>query len=431
MRILVTSQFWHPENGIPQRRWTWLSGILRDQGHQVDVIAPQPHYRRDVSAKDALFQFGTAAPVEEGISGERIYRSPFLPAGESLTSRAVGQAFIALGALVTALKYRSVVKKADIVIGTVPALPTAIVAFLIAKIARKPYIIDLRDAWPDLLSQSRSWNLAVDGVPNRSSFLRNCLLGSMNAVVEKILNFILKHADTIIVTSEELGKSIEARYSSEMSSSSSRIVPNVELVRNVFPAKTKRKSSVRVRDASSGLRVLYAGTVGRAQNLRNAIDAVALAQRRGLGIDLRVMGAGAAVGPLQSYAEDIGARIRFEALRNPSGLSDVYEWADTALVHLTDWEPLERAVPSKAYELMSMRIHITAVARGEVSDIVNHFKVGHVVEPESPEQLVSLWESLIENPEWLEVEDLGASWVSKQRQEVVPDTIKRICERYA
>lgn len=41
----------------------------------------------------------------------------------------------------------------DLVIGTVPALPTSVVTMLTARIIGAPYIIDLRDAWPELLRE--------------------------------------------------------------------------------------------------------------------------------------------------------------------------------------------------------------------------------------------------------------------------------------
>ena len=42
----------------------------------------------------------------------------------------------------------------DVVVETVPALPTVVVARLVSGFLKVPYVIDLRDAWPDLL---RDW----------------------------------------------------------------------------------------------------------------------------------------------------------------------------------------------------------------------------------------------------------------------------------
>lgn len=42
MRILVVSQYWYPDNGIPQHRWAWLSRTLTEAGHTVNVVCPHP-----------------------------------------------------------------------------------------------------------------------------------------------------------------------------------------------------------------------------------------------------------------------------------------------------------------------------------------------------------------------------------------------------
>lgn len=41
MGLLVLSQFWYPENGVPQRRWTWLSNIFSEIGGDISVVAPR------------------------------------------------------------------------------------------------------------------------------------------------------------------------------------------------------------------------------------------------------------------------------------------------------------------------------------------------------------------------------------------------------
>lgn len=96
LKILVLSQYWHPENGVPQRRWTWLSKILVDAGHEVTVIAPPPHYQRKMGLKTWWEErrFSSALENHTGPSGERIVRSGFLPAGSSLTQKALNQATV-------------------------------------------------------------------------------------------------------------------------------------------------------------------------------------------------------------------------------------------------------------------------------------------------------------------------------------------------
>ena len=137
MKILILSQYWAPENGVPQRRWSWLSQMLVEQGHQITVIAPPPHYDRKISPAEWVCKFAAGGFNEEeiGDTGELILRSPFLPAGNSLTARALNQAFVGVGAVFRVLWRTGSLKgyKPDVIIGTVPAIPISMVVWLVSS----------------------------------------------------------------------------------------------------------------------------------------------------------------------------------------------------------------------------------------------------------------------------------------------------------
>lgn len=98
MESLIVSKYWYPENGVPQRRWMWLTKILVDAGHAVSVIAPPPHYERKILTS----RWSTAAALcsqcttETGPSQKRIIRSGFFPAGSYLTQHVLNQAVVAV-----------------------------------------------------------------------------------------------------------------------------------------------------------------------------------------------------------------------------------------------------------------------------------------------------------------------------------------------
>ena len=100
--------------------------------------------------------FKPAKSIECGEKGEQILRTGFVPAGRSLSLRIQHQGTVALGMLWAAAARRKIVAEfqPDLVVGTVPALPTVVVARLVSGFLKVPYAIDLRDAWPDLL---RDW----------------------------------------------------------------------------------------------------------------------------------------------------------------------------------------------------------------------------------------------------------------------------------
>ena len=427
MKILVFSQYWSPENNVPQRRWLWLTELLVKAGHEVLVVAPPPHFERKIPFGDWLRSLRknrarkNGPSVEEGPSGERILRTGFFPADNSLTGKVINQASVAVGMLFGVFVYRGKVNefRPDLCIGTVPAIPTSAVTFLASKVLRIPYIIDLRDAWPDLLEQSGQWNEGLGKRSLKEVILSKGPLQLVRVIVRNVLNNVLENASAIVVTSECL----QERLTTNLKNGKRKTITTV---RNVFPPSSSIEK-IRTADAPlAGLNVLYAGTLGRAQHLKNAIDAACLAQEGGLKIKLCFVGTGAAKRELRTYAKDSGVDAIFENRREPHEIGAFYEWADTVLVHLTDWEPLQRAVPSKTYELMELGKHISGVLAGEASFLVREMEAGHVVTPEAPEELARLWLEIAQRPEMLQVSEKARRWVLDQRQKIVPQRLEDV-----
>lgn len=430
MRILVISQNWFPENGVPQRRWQWLISQLVEASHDVGVVAPPAQFARNSGYKVWLRQISHIRKNrrEEGASGEYIWRSAYFPADRSLTSRVVNQASVALGQLFRIIGIRSSVKKfaPDLIVGTVPALPTAFVTYLSAKLLGCEYWIDLRDAWPELLNYSNQWNDAVGPPSIRERVLRLGPAQLLISLTGFILSKVLVNAEAIIVTSERLEKRIQADFQSAVPRREVRI----EVVRNVFPRDSMtamRKDLDTEQSArSKSLRVLYAGTIGRAQDLQNAFLAAEMVLDSGIDIEFKFIGSGPAMRNLERAFTASSIHAEFFSKKAAYELVEFYEWADTALVHLANWEPLRRAVPSKTYELMELGLHITGVVSGETADLIQGLNAGSVVPPSQPEALAKLWIELALNPEKLNVDDTARNWVLEERNLKTPARLARL-----
>lgn len=208
--------------------------------------------------------------------------------------------------------------------------------------------------------------------------------------------------------------------------SNHRIGRSIFTVRNVFPVESGgfKRQALKARPKHS-LRVLYAGTLGRAQDLSNAIFAAQLASEQGVKIELKFIGIGAAKAALIAQAKRLGVDAQFVSRKSSDRLDDYYQWADTALVHLADWEPLTRTVPSKTYELMTLGIFITGVVKGETAELIERLGAGAVVPPKQPEALAALWTDLANRRTLIQVDRKGREWVLKERSEVVPHTLAK------
>lgn len=428
LKILVFSQYWFPEQGVPQRRWQWLASTLIDQGAEIMVVAPTPHYRREKSWKNwgrSIFN-GRELDIEVGPSGEKILRCPYIPATHSLTQRVLNQFVVACGMVYRVLPRSSSPRSfaPDLVIGTVPALPTAAVTLFVSKLLRVPYIIDLRDAWPDLLHASREWNKALGNKSLRQRLLEKGPKQALLRVVERVLWLVYSRADAMIFTSRYLQDSIM-----QMLDLRSHGQPEALLIRNVFPTPQLKSAKItndeRVASAPE-LRILYAGTIGRAQNLENLLEAIEIAVEGGAEVKAKIVGKGDALPHLKETWNDKSGSVQFEQAVGPEKMSEYYDWADCAVVHLADWEALQRAVPSKTYELMERGVFIIGVVNGETASLIQGLGAGQVVPPNRPVLLAEKIKELARNRHLLELQGAAQTWVAKERKIVETEILPRI-----
>ena len=237
----------------------------------------------------------------------------------------------------------------------------------------------------------------------------------------------LKHASAVLTTSEQLALQLRQQ---EKGSTGKR-TRDVVTIRNVFPQRTQLDTQPPKAREHDGLNVLYAGTFGRAQRLENALVAAHLAQEMGVKVKLRFVGDGVSWTMLRDKAAQLGLDVDFHH-RIPAGeLENYYSWADTAMVHLTDWKPLDWTVPSKTFELMELGIHISGVLSGEAAELITQLEAGDVVPPERPEELARLWKSLAEDRTKLQVSEDGRQWVKEQRDKHAPQTLLDVLGRAA
>ena len=87
-------------------------------------------------------------------------------------------------------------------------------------------------------------------------------------------------------------------------------------------------------------------------------------------------------------------------------------WADTVVVSLRDWEPFAWTVPSKLYELLATRRHITALLDGEAAEVVREAGAGDVLAPQDEDALVTLWSRLAADRSLAAGRDSGRDWVA-------------------
>ena len=397
MRILLLSHYYWPEVGAPQRRWATLVRHFINQGHQVVVAAPHPHYphaKRDdffnsqVGQRQTRVEAKLGGSWETGNLGERIMRVPYLHSGRSMFRQLLDQGVAASGAVNAITRKMRGRHAPDVVISTTPALPFLFAGDIIAGALLVPHVAEVRDVWPDLVSDlSLVTNAIGKYLPQAAtSYLEE-------KVLPGLLTLVQRRASAVVVTTESFRYLLERRG------------VQAEVVRSGV-ARSEIEQSPHIcltKDGDTNL--LYVGTVGRSQDLASVIAAAS----RTPGIRLRIVGDGADRLSLQTLARTLGAPVEFFGQTTGEALAEHWDWADVGVVSLGDVPAHSFTVPSKLYSLMARRVPILGVVAGEAAEIISSNMAGVVARPGDVDSIVTAMQALVQGVE--SPGDDGHRWV--------------------
>ncbi|WP_043496735.1 glycosyltransferase family 4 protein [Georgenia sp. SUBG003] len=391
MRILLVTHHYTPEASAPQQRWEALVARFVAAGHEVAVLAPPPHYPGGrLHTRDPRVRPGA---VSRGRHGEMVHRVAFREHGQGLSSRAFDQLVSATDAVRVALTRFRGRHRPDLVVATAPAIPAVPSGLVIGAALKVPVVLEMRDAWPDLLRFRQEWDTTTPGLGGLPLTRAGAWMLSF------ALTGLQRHAAAVVTTTESFADVLSARG-----------VQHVRTIRNGAHGCSLPRA--RVVDRPGELRVLYLGTVGRLQGLGTAVAAAARARAAGTPVRLRIIGEGAGANGLRAQARHAGASVEVLPSVPAAEVAAHHDWADTVLVSLRDLEPLRWCVPSKLYELLAAGRHVTGVVDGESADIIRSTGAGHVVPPGDADALAQLWARLHADRSLLDVGPEGRRWAA-------------------
>ena len=315
MKLLFLTFYYSPDLSAGSFRSTALVRALVEQlppGSEIDVVTTLPNRYRTFTVDVAGVE--RAGPVTVHRIALPRHRS-----GMADQSRA----FLAFGRAAMAIATRT---RYDAVFATSSRLMTATLGSIVARRARVPFYLDVRDIFVENIS---------DVLPKPVSLgLRPAL-----AAVER---FAFSRADHINLVSRGFAPYFERRYSQARYSFHPNGVDDEFVAMSLAPARPP---------ASDGgpLTILYAGNIGEGQGLNLVLPELAV-RLRGRA-RFRVIGDG-------------GRRAALEAALAAHGVSDVeilppvardrlvqeYAAADVLFLHLNDYKAFERLLPSKIFE---------------------------------------------------------------------------------
>lgn len=392
MRILLLSHYYYPEVGAPQRRWRILVDHLRAAGHQVITVAPHPHY--PYANRDGFFgsrggrgrrrvELRLGGTWDTGVDGERILRVPYLNSGSSMVRQMLDQMVSATGAMSAVIDRLRGRMRPDVVVSTTPALPFLLAGDTLSRLLDVPHVAEVRDAWPDLISEM---NLVTGAV---GKYLPNVVTSTFeHRVLPNLFTRAQRRAAVVVVTTEGFKSRLQSRgitaevvrsgvSPAELAGASGLTATGAIPIVSSEVETASETGFGRSAEPRNGLNLLYVGTVGRSQDLGTSIRALARAE----GVHLRIVGDGVDTRTLREVARDYGVPIEFFPQHVGAELAAHWDWADAGLVSLSPLKAYEYTVPSKLYSLMARRIPVLGVVAGEAADIITGTAAGVVATP--------------------------------------------------
>lgn len=394
MHILFISQQWWPERGVPQRRMNWLVAGLQSRGHTVSVVTSPPHFPGGkLMSTSPMHREGSVAA---GPHGEKIYRTRFREHTDTIPSRLVDQSTQMFCAF-PVVKQSIADCRPDLIIATAPPIPTVMNAFVAHRQFDVPYIVDLRDAWPDNDQHLDTFNPELPP----PTFVRRTGTHVLRAL-GPFYTHAITSADGLITTTHSHASELNARWG--LRSLVLRNLAGLDFSRPPLPPIDTERTT---------LEVLYMGNIGRAQGLHVLLKTMEILKRRKVPVHVRLQGRGAYAGFMKRQARLRNLNIDVHSRVPQKQVQMAYRQADTLLVPLDTWDSLEMSVPSKLYETMLTGRHITAIASGETASIVRGAQAGHVVPPGSPIELADLFEKLQTDRNLLDTAGAGRRWLAE------------------
>lgn len=340
-----------------------------------------------VIASDLVYQTGKRVTAQKRLmtesydDGVRILRAYTY---SSLHRSYLARVFSFLSFMMTSVFVGIRAGKPDVVMGTTPPIFQAVSAWMLAVIHRRPFLLEIRDLWPEF---------AID-----IGILKNPVLIQIARWLE---NFLYARADYLLVNSPAyrdylISKGIEARRIS--------FIPN-----GVDPAMfdpQNRAMDVRAKYAvDNKFVVTYAGAIGMANDLDVLIKAASAIRNRH-DIQILIVGDGKERTRLQDEVTKLGlANVTFTGSIPKSQMSEMLAASDACIAILRNIKMFSTTYPNKVFDYMAAGRPTILAIDGVIREVVESAQGGTFVPPGDAKRLAETIIYFADHP--VETKEMG------------------------
>jgi glycosyltransferase involved in cell wall biosynthesis len=359
MRVLIISQYYWPETF---RVNDVAAALAKEKGHQVTVFTGKPNY-----PGGRFFPgYGFFGRTKESFEGVEIIRAPLLPRGRGggLSLLLNYLSFAIFGSLLAPFLCK---RKYDLIlVYQLSPITSALPALLLRWLHDIPIALWVQDLWPDSLS-------ATGAVRSKQVL----------ALVERLVRFIYRRLDLILIQSRAFAPQIERLGGRP---EDIRYLPNS--AEDIFQPMIVPEDASERSLMPEGFRVVFAGNVGEAQDFSTILGA-AEQLREIKEIQWVILGEGRALpwAKEQIVQRGLSNNVRLLGRHPLEAMPRFFALADAMLVTLKKEPIFALTIPSKIQSYLACGKPIIAALDGEGAKVIQEASAGFVVPTESPQLL--------------------------------------------
>lgn len=378
MKILLINQvFVSPEEPGHTRHFE-MGKFLKEHGHELVIVASDLNYQ---TGQRTVERRGLYA--EQNFEGVRVLRSYIYPAiHQSYLWRVVAFFSFMFSSILTALRLRDV----DLVLGTTPPIFQAISAWVVAVLRHKPFLLEVRDLWPEF------------GIS--MGVLKNPVIITLSRWLER---FLYKRATHILVNSPAYRENLLAKG---VPGDKVTYIPYGTDV-DMFNPSNDGSSVRKELGLEDEFVVLYAGAMGQANDIDTLLRA-AERLKENRGVTFVLFGDGKERARLESEVKRLGlANVVFAGTRPKKEMPAIIASADLCLAILQNIPAFRTTYPNKVFDYMAAGRATVIIIDGITRELIETSRGGVYIHPADDAMLAQKILDLSQNLE--QVKLMGAN----------------------
>jgi colanic acid biosynthesis glycosyl transferase WcaI len=361
-RILIVTDRYIPEVSAASTRLHAHATRWLQAGHDVQVLTCVPNFPRGVpfpGYRNRWYQ-------SERVDGVLIHRvKTYMAPNTGKYRRAVDYFSFPVSAWLMARR----IPVPDVIIASSPPITVALIAQMLARRFRKPWVFEVRDLWP---ASIRAVGAAKGGI--------------LGLIERYELNLYRGAAATIVLT-QSFSDDITARG---ISPERINVVTNGVDLEPFRMAPDKGAARAALGLPKDKLLVGFVGTVGLAQGAATFAKAADRLRHRG-DVHFVCWGEGADRPKVIRMVEDMGLQnIEFRDFLPAERVPTILSALDVGTVLLKNDPVFETVIPSKIFELLAAGLPIAACVKGEARRLIEGSGGGVCVDPEDDSGLAQV-----------------------------------------